>query len=344
MSNTAIVSKARAMYGRRLTPSDWEALLSCSSVADAAAYLKSNTAYSSVLKNVNESGIHRSELENLLRQRLMQETLRLSRYDVGMGEHTANYLLGQLEIDQLLHAMIRMNAGTNEQMTPPDPYLNHHTHFDQRAVDQAANFEQLLEAVRGTRYYKLLLPFRNKADSMENFTEVEHVLLTDLYEQQYRVIQDETHGHEREAMLEMFNDMVDLQNYAHIVRLKAYYHVTNSQIRACILPFGRIPKDKLSQMIEADTPAQVKAVMATTRVGKRAFQLPYDLPGDLITQVRYWESHRNLFFSSESSIVMLSYIFLMQTELANLVHLIEALRYGISKIEIKRLLNPYKFG
>lgn len=344
MSNTAIVSKARAMYGHRLTPSDWETLLSCSSVTEAATYLKTNTAYSSVLKNIDENSIHRGELENLLRQRLMQETLRLSRYDLGMGEHTANYLIGQMEIDQILHAAVRINSGQDVEPTPPNLYLNNHTRFDEQAVDRASTFDQLLEAVQDTHYYKLLLPFRTEKGSMKNFTQLEHTLLVDLYTQQYKFINKEARGTERTALLEMFNDMLDLQNYVDIIRLKSYYHVTDSQIRACMLPFGRLPKNKLEQMIEADTPAQATAVMATTRLGKRAFQLPYDLPGDLITQVRFWECHRNIFFSSESSVVMLSYIFLMHTELSSLVNLIEALRYGISKIEIKRLLNPYKFG
>lgn len=344
MSNTAIVSKARAMYGRRLTQSDWEALLACSSVAEAAAYLKSSTAYGSVLSGINESSIHRGELEDLLHQRLMQETLRLSRYDLGIGEHTANYLLGQIEVDQILHAAIRINSHQETDLTPPNPYLNNRTRFDQRLVDQAATFEQLLEAMQGTRYYKVLLPFRTAEGGIRDYTGLENALLTDLYAQLYKVIDKESHGAERTALHEMFDDMVDLQNYTGIIRLKSYYHVTDSQIRACLLPFGKLPKTKLEQMIAADTPAQATAVMATTRLGKRAFQLPYDLPGDLVLQVRYRECHRNIFFSSESSVVMLSYIFLMQTELNGLINLIEGLRYGVSKAEIKRLLNPYEFG
>ncbi|MCH4239799.1 MAG: V-type ATPase subunit [Oscillospiraceae bacterium] len=344
MPNTAIVGKAHAMYGRRLKPSDWEALISCSSVAEAAAYLKSNTAYHTVLSSLSERSTHRGVLEDLLHQRLMQEVLRLSRYDFDIGEHTANYLIGQIEIDRILHAVIRINSHEDAEATEPSAYLNSHTRFDQRAVDRAVTYDQLLEALQNTHYAKLMQPFRTPDGGMKDYAGLETALLTDLYTRLYQVIDHETHGKERQALHEMFDNEIDLRNYARIFRLKSYYHVTDAQVRACLLPFGTIPKDKMEQMITAVTPSLVTSVMNSTRIGKRALQMPYDLPGNLSKQIRYWQSWKNMLYSAESSVVMLSYIFLMETELSALVNLIEGLRYGVPKAEIKRLLSPYKFG
>lgn len=344
MSNTAIVGKVHAMYAHRLKQNDWDALISCSSVAEVAAYLKSNTAYHTVLNNdMNDHDVHRGNLENLLHEKLLQEIIRLSRYDLDMGEDTAEYLMEDLEIDQILHAVIRINSHQTASMVPPNPYLNSRAHFDQHAIDAASTYDQLLDALQHTRYYKLMQPFRTADGGMENYTGLENALLADLYTQLYYIIDNEAHGKEREILHEMFDDMISLENYAWIFRLKSFYPIEKSQIHDYLLPFGNIPKNKLEQMIAADTPQQVTAVMKTTRIGKRALQRPYDAPGDLVIQVRYWESYKNMFFSSQSSVVMLSYIFLMKTELTSLVNLIEGIRYGVSKTDIKRLLNPYKF-
>ena len=41
----AVLAKARAMYGKRLTAQNYTDLLACRSVNEAAAYLKAHTAY-----------------------------------------------------------------------------------------------------------------------------------------------------------------------------------------------------------------------------------------------------------------------------------------------------------
>lgn len=67
-SSNAILSKARAMYGKRLTAADYQALLTCQSVGEVAAYLKQRTVYAQVLSGVNELTIHRGQLESLLKK------------------------------------------------------------------------------------------------------------------------------------------------------------------------------------------------------------------------------------------------------------------------------------
>lgn len=66
-SNKSIATKARAMYGARVTPGDYEELLKKRSVGEIAAYLRDNTHYREVLTQMDPAAIHRGQLENLLR-------------------------------------------------------------------------------------------------------------------------------------------------------------------------------------------------------------------------------------------------------------------------------------
>ncbi len=66
-SNKAIATKARAMYGARVTAADCEELVKKRSVGEVAAYLRDNTHYREVLTQVDPSAIHRGQLENFLR-------------------------------------------------------------------------------------------------------------------------------------------------------------------------------------------------------------------------------------------------------------------------------------
>ena len=66
-SNKAIATKARAMYGARVTQADYEELMKKRTVGDAAAYLRDNTHYREVLGQIDPAAIHRGQLENMLR-------------------------------------------------------------------------------------------------------------------------------------------------------------------------------------------------------------------------------------------------------------------------------------
>ena len=61
LASNAILSKARAMYGKRLTKENYRELLNCKSVGEVAGYLKSRTAYNKVLAGINENEVHRGQ-------------------------------------------------------------------------------------------------------------------------------------------------------------------------------------------------------------------------------------------------------------------------------------------
>ena len=70
MASNAILAKTRAMYGKSLTETDYKQLMDCRNVPEVAAYLKSRTSYRSALTGLNETEVHRGQLEPMLRQNL----------------------------------------------------------------------------------------------------------------------------------------------------------------------------------------------------------------------------------------------------------------------------------
>ena len=97
-ASNAILSKARAMYGKRLREENYRDLLNCKTVSEVAGYLKNRTSYSGILAGINENEVHRGQLEGKLRQKLFEDYASLCRYELSVGEHFADYLLEWLEI------------------------------------------------------------------------------------------------------------------------------------------------------------------------------------------------------------------------------------------------------
>ena len=57
-ASNAILAKARAMYGRRLTARNYQELLNCRDLPDLISYLKTRTSYSEALQAANPATTH----------------------------------------------------------------------------------------------------------------------------------------------------------------------------------------------------------------------------------------------------------------------------------------------
>ena len=151
MASNAILAKARAMYGKSLSETDYKQLIDCRNVPEVAAYLKTRTCYSSVLTGLNESEVHRGQLEPMLRQDIYFDVFALSRYAKDKRLVFIDFIISGMEIEQIIRCitllktagrktrpfssifasilpvnlmcvyLLLMNLGTNIQFSPQFP-------------------------------------------------------------------------------------------------------------------------------------------------------------------------------------------------------------------------------
>ncbi len=343
-SGAAVISKARAMYGKRLSPSDWENLLTCSTLKETAAYLKNHTAYQDVLNKVTSETVHRHTLERLLQERLVQESFKLSHYDISSSWNASHFILALLEIDQLLSAVMRVLSKEDVHVFhEPNRYLDAISRLDQRSLDKADTFAELIEAIEDTPYYDILTPYSFAEQEHDYYTRIEHDLQVYAYRYMYDYIARYASKEAQKPLRQLFDEMIDLMNYSRILRMKKYFNLSSAEMYQRLFPFGMIKKEHLQEMVRAQTEAQVTELMKQTRTGKRTLKIEHQSIDELVLMVRHRLCRRNILYSEESSVVMLSYIFLLQIELTGLIHVIEGVRYGVPKAELRRLLELYDF-
>ena len=160
-ASNAVLSKARAMYGKSMNAKNYSELLSCKSIPDIASYLKKKTTYSSALKNINENSVHRSELEEKLKYKLFIDFEALGRYDISVGEHFFEYIIARAEIEQFMHSLMLLNAGkSGEYIRTVPEFFYSHAKVDLKALKNIRNYDDFLEIVKKSPYYKVLLPFK----------------------------------------------------------------------------------------------------------------------------------------------------------------------------------------
>lgn len=338
-SSNAILAKTRAMYGQRLKEPDYKALLNCATVNDIAAYLKQHTWYAETLAPVNERDAHRGYMEMLMHQKLFHDFASLCRYELSVGEHFSDYLIARAEIEQIMHSLMLLAAGKSEAYVfSLPPYLSQHTHIDLHALSKTNNYGDFLAALGNTRYRRLLEPFSPSSNGEIPFAKIENKLYTVLYENVYNTINRYAHGKAKRELRELFDSYLDLENYARIWRMKHFYHMSGEEIRPLLMPFGSLTERQLNAMLEASDSSEVKELMGRTSRGKQAAKLEYNFVDELSLRVRYQKSRRAIRFSTHPSVIMLSYIFLMEIEMENITNIIEGIRYQIPKEETLKLL------
>ena len=342
-SSNVVLAKARAMYGRRLVRQNYQELLACHSVNEVASYLKSRTAYGKILSGINEADIHRGQLEVLLRQKAFEDSAALCRYEISVGEHFSQYILEKAEVEQIMHSLIHLMAGSPEEYLFSMPsYLNRHTRIDLPSLGRICSFDDLLAALNHTPYQKIVSKFRPLPEQPIDYLSIESALQRYVLSHCFSIIENETHGETRRQLEEMFGIYTDIENFTTILRLKFNYHCGPDFIHSTLLPYGMLKERHIETLLEADTLADARAAFEKTPTGRKIRNL--DVSADLLsTQAEYTVYRQKIRFSIHPCVVMLSYIFLMQIELHDITNIIEGIRYQVPSDDIASLLTIINF-
>ena len=338
-ASNAVLSKARALYGKRIKEKNYIDLMGCSSVSEIASYLKYKTEYAYVLKDINENDIHRGYLETLLRRKLFLDFALLGRYDLSVGQHFLGYFVTRAEIEQIMYSLMLLSAGrTGEYIYSIPIFFESHTKIDLPALSGIKNYDDFLDIIKRSPYYSILLPFKPAKGNLIDLTGIETELYTYLYKLVFEMINKYVWGKPRKQLIELFTSYIDLSNLIRIIRMKKFYNLSSEYIMSCLLPFGKISANQLKSFVYSDNNSQMMLDMKETTIGRKWFSKGLDIVDKIPRYMRFVKSKHNIRFSTSPPVVMLSYIFLQEVELINIINIIEGIRYKLSIKEISKMI------
>ena len=338
-SSNAILAKARAMYGKCLKDTDYQNLIDCKTVAEIAAYLKQRTNYASVMSGLNETEIHRGQLEPVLRQNIYFDVFALSRYALEDTLAFSDFIIAKMEIEQIIRCLMLVNIGKAEEYVYSMPLsLDKFSKISLKALASVRSYDDMMSAMKGTWYYQVMLGFRPKDNSKINITELEIALENKNYSKVIETMAEGKNKGDRKELRDIFSAMLDFENMSRIIRLKKYYHFTQEQIVPLLIPYGRLSKKILSDLCSAESVSEIFELSRTTYLGRLMSKLQYNDPTQMTDAMIYNYCRHHLRLSPNPTIVMISYVYLREIELKNIINLIEATRYNIPADEKSRLL------
>lgn len=337
-SSNAVLAKARAMYGRCLKDQDYRQLAECRTVPEIASYLKARTSYGSALSGFAEGEIHRGRLELLLRQNLYLDIFALSRYTSDKSLAFSDYIISKLEIEQIVRFLMLLNNGKPEEYAYTMPLsLDKFAAISFGRISKARSYDDLLFSLKGTKYFPVLEEFIPRENEKIRIAEIELALNNKNYSSALEAMSASHSKTEQKELTDIFNALLDFENLARILRLKRYYSFEPEAVRAMLIPYGKLSSRALDELCAAEDTKDVYELARSTYLGKMMAKLQYNNPTQITDALINVYCKHHLRLSPNPTIVMISYVYLKEIELHNVVNLIEATRYGLSADEKLRL-------
>lgn len=339
-SENAISAKARAMFADRLTARNYTEMLQCKDVHDVAAYLKTKTPYGQYLSGLNTSTVHRGWLEENLKNILFRELDALSHYDFALGDKFYEYFIISGEILQITRCISLINTGSKDKylLTLPEFFVDRAT-LDLMSLAKAQTMRDILEVLKGGAYYDICKRFI--AGNREDIDLVNMSKALDEYKfnRLFEIINSTTKGGARKELNNFAKMLVDIYNIEALERNNRFKRHSSSLLSASVtVPGGAISQQTLAEMSQARTQKELFEMVKNTKYKKYIKDEEYLFVEMLTSSMLYNKAIHELRFSPYPLVVMMAYASLAQTEINNVVHIVEGIRYNVQPERIASIL------
>lgn len=334
----AVLAKARAMYGKRLKRENYNDMLSCRTLGELVGYLKTRTEYSSAFGNAAVSTP--AQTEELLRIHLLQKTETLCRYEISAGENVYKYFIVKSDIAQILKFIRLLILGKPEKYLSVLPaFFSKYTELDLYKIAQARNFAQLLDALDGTPYKKLIEPYSRNFDDKGVYLIIESALNSYIYKYLGVLIDKRTDKKSSAQVHEIINYDADMMTIANIYRLTRLQDADSEIIKNYInTDFTNFTDKELDMLINEQYARDMLRLLPSTCYGKDFSSTDFSYLEGALQQMLYNKLIKGIRYYTSPTAVMFCYLLLAENEVQNIIRIVEGINYNIPPEKINAFL------
>lgn len=331
LAYSGIVTKIRAMESKLLKPEQFTEIANLGNVPEIVDYLKKNTAYAEVLDSLDESQIHRGNIEKVLIQSLYHDYTKIYRF---CGQKQRRFLklhMKSYEID-LINYCLRIVINHYKQpfdLNYKRAFFDRYSQISIEKLITSRTTDELVENLKDTEYYA---PLRKLKDS-QNVTLYDYDLTLNLY--YFTTIWKEQKKVLKKADLDLFmrdfGSRIDLLNLQWIYRAKKYYNMKPADIYLLLIPIHyKLSTDLVKELVEAPGLEEFENAVARTSYARH-----YNFRQDLTIEQMYSECLNYLYTVDRrrtpySIAAVNTYLFLKEEELKKLTTAMECIRYSLT--------------
>ncbi len=332
LTYSGMTTKVRAMESRLITEEQFREMASLEDVRSAADYLRQLPAYKDIFSNLDDTKLHRGNIEQLLAQSEYRDFSRLYGFANQKQKQFLQLLFLHYEVD-ILKRILRNVTSRNPaalDLSLFQPLFKRHGSIDLMRLCHTRSLEEFLAALDGTPYRKLFPEHGSSAQVP--LAEYEVRLDLFYYSSIWKLRAKSLSRQDRKLLDQCFGSQLDLLNLQWIYRCKKYYRLPAADIYALLIPvYYRLQKEQTARLVEAAGPEEFLKILQTTHYGRLpdhafgAMPDPEALSRQTLTRL-YGKAGRKYPYSPA---ILDSYFYFKELEMHRIITTIEGIRYGL---------------
>lgn len=340
MNFSTVNTKISAMKAKLLSKEDFINIMNLHSVQEVFDYLNDNTSFREVLWDLQGRKVHRNDFERRLYKYKITVVEKLNLYFREDYKDLIHSYMLRYEIENL-KLVFEFVRGRKKRQEIEDHFFTFGkcSNIDFQELIKKDSVLQVLEEIKDTKYYRLILPYAQSEDEKFNFY-VEMMLDKYYYHQLIQKAQ-KLLGDKDKKSTEILRRRVDLYNLEWIYRGLKYFDMSKEEILNFILDYGYLYNyEKLKDIIYKFNINSALDQFKDTPY-RFLFDCEYDI--DLFMERRMdqylYGKSLSLFNNSILSFgKVYAFVELVDFQIKDIISIIESKRYKMSAKEISKYL------
>lgn len=338
-AENALLAKAHALYAKRLTSSDYSAMLMCRTNSELLAYLQANTSYAQQIEKISGSNkMTRARFELILRNAQLDRIASLCRFEKLIGEKLYRYFIVKNEIETIIYSARHLDTGEISDLSSVPPFYKKEQSVSGEELSYARSFEQLSQALTGTPYKSIVdSVISNKQQT--TLAVLENALYEYLYSRTADTVSKSFKGRQREEILDYFRFVSDMIMIEALYRLNSSYAFGNNyKANAYISAVSAFTPEEKRKLAESSSGEEILEAVNSSCY-KKYFEKTGGAPIEHCTRKAVVKMcAKKLRYSQNPIVCMLCYSTIAENEIKNITHIIEGIKYNLSPDEISEII------
>lgn len=330
MSYSNINAKLRGMYAKSLNKQDLYELMKQTDLKSAIYILKNKE---DVLQDISDEA-DRLELEESLDRIFIKDIKKIYRLLNESDKKIFKQYISKYEVECIKKVLknIGLQSKIDNSLGDIDLWTkNIFTKIEN--ISQAENFEQFINIVKKSEYYKSIKEYQKENEEIDSKTieTIENNMDKQYFEELYKMVKNE-----KKEILEIIGTEIDLLNILGIYRMKKYYKLDKEEIENRLISVNyKLSKETIWQLINANNEEEFFYIISKTKY----IVIEMDNKENIEKNIKIYEykMYKRYFRENKFNIsTVISYMNLQKINIRNIINIIGGIIY---KLDINQIEN-----
>lgn len=331
LSYSGLSTKIRAMQKKLTGAARFEEIAQMENVTQIVAYLKKSPEYRNIWADLDESTLHRGQIERLLQKSIFQDFTKLYHFSNMEQRKFLDLYSTRYEIRALKECLrtIFDRRDIELDISQYRDFFKRHSKLDIDKLEESTTLNELIQATQGSEFY---LPL-SKVQNSDHSTLFDYGMALDLYyfKHIWKIKDKLFKGKDLKQITKAYGGKFDLLNLQWIYRSKTFYGMDSADIYALLIPVDyKLKKEEINAMVEASSTEEFQQLINKTFYGNRFKELPLPKLEEFYTYLLRTVLEKEASRNPYSVAMMYSFLYHKEHEVRKLTIALECVRYGVS--------------